>query len=104
MLPLEYAHGASRFHEVYNFVDDFPLISVNTFVRRALLGDTIRQDGKYHTGMIAWAWFIWERKAIPTRSVPIMRWIDNNEDVLRDGFRLEHKQQSKTPLFDHMDN
>lgn len=99
LLPIDYLHGSARFREVFDVVDDWPLVSFNVFVRRAMLEDGVRADGKYHTGMITWAWYVWEHRDVPTRSAPIIRWLDNDADVIRrDGWRLEHEPEAQ--LFD----
>ena len=44
------------------------------------LGDKLREDGKYRTGMQVYAWYIFQNGFCDE---PIIRWIDNSEDVLR---------------------
>ena len=44
-----------------------------------MLGDKLREDGKYKTGMMVYAWFVWENGY---SGLPMIDWIDNNDDVL----------------------
>lgn len=78
LLPLSYLHGKKRYDEIYTDME-FPLKSVSVFTRYPLLGDKLRDDGRYNTGMMVYAWFLWERGYVGD---PIIRWIDNNDDVI----------------------
>ena len=44
-----------------------------------MLGEELREDGKYNTGMMVYAWFVWENGY---SGLPMIDWIDNNQDVL----------------------
>ena len=44
-----------------------------------MLGEELREDGKYTTGMMVYAWFVWEKNY---SGEPTISWIDNNDDVL----------------------
>jgi len=44
-----------------------------------MLGEALREDGKYNTGMMVYAWFVFEKDYDGS---PVIDWIDNNEDVL----------------------
>jgi hypothetical protein len=44
-----------------------------------MLGEKLREDGKYNTGMMVYAWYIFEKEYDGN---PIIDWIDNNNDVL----------------------
>ena len=44
-----------------------------------MLGETLREDGKYNTGMMVYAWYVWTNGY---SGLPIIDWLDNNEDVL----------------------
>lgn len=81
LLPLSYLHGKKRFDKIYND-RKFPLKSVNVFTRYPLLGDPLREDGKYRTGMMVYAWYVWEKGY---EGEPVIRWIDNHEDVIKKG-------------------
>ena len=45
-----------------------------------MLGETLRTDGKYNTGMMVYAWYVFENGYI---DLPTIDWIDNNNDILR---------------------
>jgi len=78
LLPLSYLHGQKRYDEkIFN-----ELKSINVFTRYPLLTDTIRSDGKYNTGMIAYAWYIWEKGY---NEKPVINWINNQKFVLKKG-------------------
>lgn len=78
LLPLSYLHGKKRYDEIYTD-KDFPLKEVFIFTRYPMLGDDLREDGKYRTGMMVYAWYVYDRKHI---GKPVISWIDNNADVL----------------------
>jgi hypothetical protein len=44
-----------------------------------MLGEKLREDGKYNTGMMVYAWFIFEKNYKGNTTID---WIDNNDDVL----------------------
>lgn len=84
LMPIEYLHGQERFEKVYNARDGYPLRHVYIFTRRAMLSDTVRDDGCYPTGMVTWAWYGWTRMPLAHRfHKPEIDWIDNNKYVLR---------------------
>ena len=78
LLPLSYLHGKKRYDEIYS-TKDFPLARVYVFTRYPMLGEPLREDGKYNTGMMVYAWFVFEKAY---KGEPVIRWIDNNDDVL----------------------
>lgn len=79
LLPLSYLHGQER-HDKSIFTDSkYPLKSVNVFTRYPMLGEPLREDGKYHTGMMAYAWYVWENHC---SYAPKIDWINNQEYVL----------------------
>lgn len=78
LLPLSYLHGKKRFDEIWTD-KDFPLARIYVFTRYPLLGETLRKDGKHNTGMMVYAWFVWEKKY---NGEPIIKWLDNNEYIL----------------------
>jgi hypothetical protein len=82
LLPLDYLHGLERFEEHIFTNKEFPLARIWTFVRRPMLGDILRGDGKYRTGMQTYAWFIWDKSH---KGQPQIGWIDNREFVLKKG-------------------
>jgi hypothetical protein len=78
LLPLSYLHGKQRFDAVYSD-QEFPLDSVYVFTRYPMLGDELREDGKYNTGMMVYAWFLWDKDS--KNPEPVIRWLDNQQFV-----------------------
>jgi hypothetical protein len=78
LLPLSYLHGKKRYDMIYTDTD-YPLKKVYVFTRYPMLGEKLREDGKYNTGMMVYAWYIFEKEYDGN---PIIDWIDNNNDVL----------------------
>lgn len=78
LLPLSYLHGKKRYDYIYSD-KEYPLKKVYVFTRYPMLGDELRDDGKYNTGMMVYAWFIFEKGYI---GPSMINWIDNNADVL----------------------
>ena len=58
---------------------EYGLKKVYVFTRYPMLGDPLRVDGKYNTGMMVYAWYIFENHY---SGLPTIDWIDNNNDVL----------------------
>lgn len=79
LLPLSYLHGKRRYDNIY-MDDTFPLARVHVFTRYPMLGDTLRDDGKYRTGMMVYAWFVWDKSF--TGQHPEIHWLDNQAFVL----------------------
>lgn len=78
LLPLSYLHGQYRYNnELFKNLD-----SVYVFTRMSMLGEPLREDGKYNTGMQVYAWFVWNMCSPCT---PEIRWIDNSEYILKKG-------------------
>lgn len=78
LLPLSYLHGKKRFDEIYSD-RVYGLKSVYVFTRYPMLGEKLREDGKYNTGMMVYAWYVFENG---NSEDPKIGWIDNNDDVL----------------------
>lgn len=78
LLPLSYLHGKER-HDLIYMSDGFRLKTVYVFTRYPMLGDPLREDGKYRTGMMVYAWFVWEREY---NGFPTLKWIDNHKYVI----------------------
>ena len=78
LLPLSYLHGKKRFDEIYSD-RTYGLERVYVFTRYPMLGETLREDGKYNTGMMVYAWYVWTNGY---SGLPTVDWLDNNEDVL----------------------
>lgn len=79
LLPLSYLHGEERFRRIYQDTA-FPLARVHVLTRYPMLGEPLRQDGKYRTGMLVYAWYVWERSHV---GAPEIRWISNQEYILK---------------------
>jgi len=78
LLPLSYLHGKKRYDNIY-MDKQYGLKKVYVFTRYPMLGESLREDGKYNTGMMVYAWYIFENHY---SGLPAIDWIDNNEDVL----------------------
>ena len=79
LLPLNYLHGKERLDEIYSREI---LEKIYVFARYPLLSAEIRPDGKYETGMMVYAWYIFDTRH---KSAPTIHWIDNDSDVVRKG-------------------
>ena len=80
LLPLNYLHGKKRYDNIYCDIN-YPLKKVYIFTRYPLLtSDDVREDGYYNTGMMVYAWYIFEKDYIGKTEID---WIDNNNDVLK---------------------
>ena len=93
LLPLSYLHGKRRFDEVYND-KEYGLKHVYVFTRYPLLGEALRDDGKYRTGMMVYAWYIFENGY---SGDPAIKWIDNNDDIHRETKKKKEKSH-RLPL------
>jgi hypothetical protein len=82
LLPLSYLHGKRRYDNIWNDIK-FRLSNVVVFTRYPLIGEPLREDGKYHTGMQVYAWYLWSKYSESYR--PVINWIDNDKYVLRKG-------------------
>lgn len=80
LLPLAYLHGKERYDRLYTD-RAYPLESVSVFTRYPMLGQPLREDGCYRTGMMVYAWYVWNQDAA-LLSPPAIRWIDNHAFVL----------------------
>lgn len=81
LLPLSYLHGKKRYDYIWNDTV-FPLKKVYIFTRYPLLGEALRDDGKYNTGMMVYAWYVWSRYY---ESQAYLDWIDNSDYILKKG-------------------
>ena len=85
LLPLSYLHGKKRYDTIYSD-RNYPLARVHVFTRYPMLGEELRRDGKYKTGMMVYAWFVfesrdtWEHNKVGS---PIITWLDNDKYVIR---------------------
>ena len=79
LLPLSYLHGKKRYDEIW--LDKiFPLARIYVFTRYPLLGEKLHQDGKHNTGMMVYAWYVWEKYY---KGKPTIEWLDNNRFILK---------------------
>lgn len=85
LLPLSYLHGKQRYDCIYSD-KEYPLKKVYVFTRYPMLGEKLREDGKYNTGMMVYAWFIFEKNYT---GPSVIDWIDNNSDVLSKNDKLD---------------
>lgn len=83
LLPLNYLQGQKRYEYIYNKVDNFFLTKIYIFTRMPMLSNKIRKDGKYQTGMQAYAWYIWEKRNYESNSTPLIYWIDSKDHIVR---------------------
>lgn len=83
LLPLNYLHGQTRYK---NKTFD-GLHTVYVFTRYPMLTDEVRSDGKYKTGMMVYAWYVWHNfnNRYEAEWDPWIKWIDNDRFVLRRG-------------------
>lgn len=79
LFPLSYLHGQKRFETIYQDTE-FPLAKVRVFTRYPDLRCPIREDGKYSTGFVVYAWFVWDRRS--RAKGPRISWIDNSAYIL----------------------
>ena len=75
-LRLDYLHGKNRYAELWND-RTFPLKAVYVLVRRPLLKMEEMGD-EYGTGMLTYAWFVWDKQY---QGDAIVRWINNDNNV-----------------------
>lgn len=80
LLPLNYLHSNKRYELLYNNNIDYKLKEIYVLTRYPLLTDELREDGKYKTGMLVYAWYIFSKNY---NGETIIKWIDNNEDILK---------------------
>ena len=79
LLPLSYLHGEKRYKEIYSDLQ-YPLSTIYVYTRYPMLGDPLRSDGKYRTGMMVYAWFVWDKYR--KHPEPTIRWISNQQYIL----------------------
>lgn len=81
LLPLSYLHGKKRHDEIY-MDKNYGLKTVYVFTRYPMLGESLREDGKYNTGMMVYAWYVFENQYSES---PTIQWLDNNNDIKKAG-------------------
>jgi hypothetical protein len=78
LLPLNYLHGKKRYEEVYKDTL-YGLARVHIFTRAIILNDDpIREDGKAKSGMLVYAWYVFQNGY---GDQPKISWIDNGDDI-----------------------
>ena len=100
LLPLSYLHGKKRFDEIYSD-RSYGLEKVYVFTRYPMLGEALREDGKYNTGMMVYAWYVWTNGY---SGLPTVDWLDNNEDVLSKKDMEKTEVLTDNPLSDILDS
>jgi len=106
LLPLNYLHGQKRYEEKIFRDEKYPLTKVYIFTRYPLLTDEIRDDGKYKTGMIAYAWYVWEKNSkhiiddvdqddFLLDYIPVINWIDNNKYIINSKYEKKDYNENK---------
>jgi hypothetical protein len=78
LLPLSYLHGEERYHKIWGDAE-YPLKKVYVFTRYPMLSEKTRKDGKYSTGMVVYAWYVWEKGYIGPATID---WISNQQYIL----------------------
>jgi len=79
LLPLSYLHGKKRYDNIW-MDKTFPLKEIHIFTRYPLLGEELREDGKLNTGMMVYAWFVWD---VHYEGKATLNWIDINDCILK---------------------
>lgn len=79
LLPLSYLHGKDRYDTIYQD-KVFPLKKVYVFTRYPLLDENIYYNGCHKTGMMVYAWYVWEKGF---DGLPGISWLDNDKYVMR---------------------
>lgn len=89
LLPLSYLHGQERYRlRLFN-----ELKHIHVFTRYPMLTGELRDDGKYETGMMVYAWYVWSKGYAGD---PKIKWIDNNKYVIgsqKKDYAIPHKSQ-----------
>lgn len=78
LLPLSYLHGKKRYDDIW-MDNAFPLKKVYVFTRYPMFGEELRDDGKFNTGMVTFAWYVWDKNY---KEKATINWIDINDCVL----------------------
>jgi len=78
LLPLSYLQGQKRYDELWQD-KSFALSKVYVFNRFPDMTAPLREDGKFPTGMMAMAWYVWNKEYT---GAPKLRWLDCRKYVL----------------------
>jgi len=60
LLPLIFLIGKDRHKEIFRD-KSYPLQKIYQYTRYSQLTDNVREDGKYHTGMVSYCWFVFKK-------------------------------------------
>ncbi len=84
LMKSDFLSGIARYNLIYSKqnVSEFGLKYFKEFVRKPDLRAEIRKDGKYPTGIDAFAWYIWEKGY---NKKPMISWINNQKYILKKG-------------------
>lgn len=82
LMKSDFLSGIARFNEIYSkqSISEFGLKYFKEFVRKPDLRSPLREDGKYNTGIDAFAWYIWEKRY---KKSPMISWINNQSYILK---------------------
>jgi hypothetical protein len=81
LLPLSYLQGQKRYDELWQD-KEFPLSKIYVFNRFPDFSSPLREDGKFSTGMMAAAWYLWDKQHV---GAPTIDWLDCRQYVLKRG-------------------
>lgn len=81
LLPITYLQGSWRYNNIWND-KEFQLHSVSVFNRFPLLGEPLRADEKFSTGMSCYGWYLWVKDH---KGAPTIHWIDIDDCILKKG-------------------
>jgi len=81
LLPITYLQGSYRYNHIW-LDKQFPLEAIYVFNRFPMLCDTVREDGKFSTGMSCYAFYVWNKNH---EGKPEINWIDVDKYVLKKG-------------------
>lgn len=79
LLPLNYLHGKKRYNEIFKN-NKLNLEKVFIMTRTPMLGNELREDGKFKTGMQLYAWYKFNKNFIGN---PTIEWIELDKYVLK---------------------
>jgi hypothetical protein len=82
LMPLSYLHGNRRYVSGLYTEPTYPLARLHVFTMSPVLGEPLRIDGKFTSGMVHYAWYIWERGHV---GPPTLGWINNYDYVIHEG-------------------
>ena len=96
LLPLDYLHGLERYKkQVFS-----GLKKVGIFIRKPMLSNELRDDGKYDTGMMCYAWYHFS--SVKKYESPYFYWIDNSMDVISTGKKKKQIIDCESQIFMEM--